>query len=70
MKFRGSGYFTSKKLFNIPPHFKIKVKVKVFKIDSWNYESLYLYVDGNYSKVGNWSCCFNGTDICGSTIPP
>lgn len=34
------------KLIALPPHYYVRVKFTFYKIDSWDNESFYLYLDG------------------------
>ena len=52
------------------PHFQVKVKLKFFKLDSWNIEDMFILLNGNKILIGSFTCCDYGTDFCGSKIPP
>lgn len=34
------------KKFELPPHYEITLKITMFKIDSWDNESFFVFVDG------------------------
>jgi hypothetical protein len=37
---------TALKQLNLPPHYKLKVNVQLWKIDSWDNEVMFVLVDG------------------------
>mgnify|MGYP000894150875 FL=1 len=51
------------------PHWSARIRATLYKIDSWNGESLFVTVDGITQKVYTWSSSFNSTDICGTPSP-
>jgi hypothetical protein len=44
----GSGASISK-IISLPPHYQVDVSFTFFKIDSWDAESLLVYIDGEQS---------------------
>lgn len=54
------------KMIPLKPHYKLKLKVQVFKIDSWDGEELKIYADGEqvYSKKMVYQ---TGKQLCGQS---
>ncbi|CAD8128067.1 unnamed protein product [Paramecium sonneborni] len=59
----GTGTKVSK-LISLPSHFKLKVSLQFWKIDSWDGELLYLFLD-DYVYIGTWGN--GGVQTCGNT---
>ncbi|CAK67494.1 unnamed protein product (macronuclear) [Paramecium tetraurelia] len=65
--FGGYGVFAQNtlvsKYFSLPPHFKVKVDFDFWKIDSWDNEGVYIFVDDKlWAKGYSW---WQGSQICG-----
>ncbi|CAD8164368.1 unnamed protein product [Paramecium octaurelia] len=52
------------KIFSLPPHYYIYLKIQFWKIDTWLYKNVFLFGDGQIA----WNKLFytqDGTDLCG-----
>ncbi len=48
----------------MPKHYKARISMKLFKIDSWNYEQFYIKFDSTTFKTYKFNT-IDGTEICG-----
>ncbi|CAK58869.1 unnamed protein product (macronuclear) [Paramecium tetraurelia] len=53
------------KLLLLPPHYMIYITMQFWKIDSWDGEILYIYLDGTLSYTAQYS--ISGVQQCGAT---
>jgi len=52
------------------PHFSIRITAKIYKIDSWVNNNLFIMVDGVSVKIYTFNSANGGTtDICGNPTP-
>jgi hypothetical protein len=56
---------TATKQIRVPPHFKLKLQVQLWKIDSWDNEKMQIYVDG-FLWEARWGFSDGGTELCGA----
>lgn len=43
--------------------------MKIYKIDSWSSDSLFIMVDGNSKQIYTWGSTTGTSDICGQPNP-
>lgn len=69
-----SGDILSNSLAGIYPHYKARIKVRIFKIDYWNYEKIILSIDGIDLNIAELQFIDNSPlyfgDICGDSTYP
>lgn len=54
---------------DLPPHYSVTIKFKLFKIDSWNGQSLFVMVDGVSVRIITFNANSGTSDICGDPNP-
>lgn len=58
-----------KNYINLPPHFQVRIQMKVYKIDSWINEKLFILLDGITKFTYTWDSTVGTSDICGNQNP-
>lgn len=61
--------FITRTWTGLPAHWSIRVRAKIYKIDSWTGESLIVTIDGSAVGSYSWSATFGGSDTCGTASP-
>lgn len=54
---------------NLPPHYEATISMKIYKIDSWSSDSLFIMVDGVPTEIYSWDLSTGTSNLCGEANP-